>query len=114
MPYDLTEPTTIVLLGLAASLGAGLMTSVGALPVLFGRHPSERTRDVLLGFAAGVMLSASFFSLIVPSLEASEQLFGGGIWPASVAVAGILLGAGVLAALNEVLPHEHFVQGGGT
>ncbi len=41
----------IVLLGLLGSLAAGLMTSVGALPVLFGRLPSERARDILLGFA---------------------------------------------------------------
>jgi zinc transporter, ZIP family len=87
------------------------MTSVGALPVLLNRQPSERTREVLLGFAASVMLAASFFSLIMPSLAESERLFGAGILPASIAVGGILLGAGAVAALNVLLPHEHFVQG---
>jgi len=100
-----------IVLGLVGSLLAGLMTTVGALPVLFGRIPSERTRDALLGFAAGVMLSASFFSLIVPSLEISERVYGAGAVPAGIAVIGILLGAASVAALNHYLPHEHFVQG---
>jgi len=100
-----------VALGLLGSLAAGLMTGVGALPVLFGRMPSEATRDALLGFAAGVMLAASFFSLIVPSLEISEELYGGGAVPGMIAVIGILLGMGAVAWLNEALPHEHFAQG---
>jgi zinc transporter, ZIP family len=111
MTFETPDAATIILLGLIGSLAAGLMTSVGALPVLFDRRPSERTRDVLLGFAAGVMLSASFFSLIVPSLEVSEGIYGAGVLPAAIAVGGILLGAGTLAVLNEVLPHQHFVQG---
>jgi zinc transporter, ZIP family len=111
MVFDTVDAGTIILLGLIGSLAAGLMTSIGALPVLFDRRPSERTRDVLLGFAAGVMLSASFFSLIVPSLEASEDIYGAGVLPAAIAVGGILIGAGTLAVLNEVLPHQHFVQG---
>lgn len=101
----------VVLLGLLGSLAAGLMTTVGALPVLFGRRPSERSRDVLLGFAAGVMLAASFFSLILPSLDASEGLYGRTTIAAGIAVVGILLGAGAVAFMNERLPHQHFVQG---
>lgn len=101
----------LILLGFLGSLAAGLMTTVGALPVLAGRVPSERTRDTLLGFAAGVMLAASFFSLIVPSLDISERLYGDGAIPAAIAVGGILLGAVAVAFLNRVLPHEHFVQG---
>ncbi|MCR9115091.1 MAG: ZIP family metal transporter, partial [Rhodobacteraceae bacterium] len=66
----------LILIGASASLVAGLMTGVGALPVLFGRQVIPRTRDMMLGFAAGVMLSASFFSLIVPGIEAGEALYG--------------------------------------
>jgi len=58
-----------VALGFLASLLAGLFTGVGALPVLFGRKVSQRTNDLLLGLAAGVMLAASFFSLIVPGMD---------------------------------------------
>ena len=75
------------------------MTALGAVPVLLGRVPSERTRDAMLGFAAGVMLSASFFSLIIPSLDAAEQLYGNGMLPAGIAVAGILAGVAVAVAL---------------
>ena len=102
------DPLTLGVLG---SLCAGLMTTVGAAPVLAGRIPNERSRDALLGFAAGVMLAASFFSLIVPSLEISERTYGPGAIPAAIAIGGILLGAGAVALLNKYLPHEHFFQG---
>ncbi|GAB5377832.1 MAG: hypothetical protein AcusKO_42940 [Acuticoccus sp.] len=69
------ETLSPVLLGFLGSLVAGLMTSVGAVPVLFGRIPSRATRDLSLGFAAGVMLAASFFSLIIPALDAAESRF---------------------------------------
>ena len=71
---------SILLMGFLGSLAAGLMTGVGALPVLFGRNITRYWNDVLLGFAAGVMLSASFFSLILPGIghvphrEAEEVL----------------------------------------
>jgi ZIP family zinc transporter len=100
-----------VALGFWGSLAAGLMTSAGALPVLIGRYPSAAARDMALGFAAGVMLAASFFSLIIPALEASEAAHGGRLVPAAIAVTGILLGMAAVAALNEVLPHEHFRSG---
>jgi ZIP family zinc transporter len=99
-------------MGFVASLLAGLLTGVGALPVLFGRVVSQRFNDVLLSFAAGVMLAASFFSLIIPGLEASRLLYGGGpMLAASIAVGGVLLGVGFIALLNEYIPHEHFFQG---
>ncbi len=100
-----------VTIAIIASLGAGLMTGVGAVPVLFGRSISRRLNDALLGFAAGVMLSASYFSLILPGIAAAETLFGSVGIAASIVAAGIALGALAVALLNEALPHEHFVQG---
>ena len=100
-----------VALGFLASLAAGLVTAVGAVPVLFRQSVSRRLNDVLLGFAAGVMLAASFFSLIVPGLEAAQVLYGGRMLPALIAVIGVLLGGGFIAVLNEIVPHEHFFQG---
>lgn len=100
-----------VLLGFLGSLAAGAMTGIGALPVLRARMPSAATRDTLLGFAAGVMLAASFFSLIFPALEHAARNHGGGVVPAAIVCVAILLGMGLIAALNEVLPHEHFGRG---
>jgi ZIP family zinc transporter len=98
-------------MGFIASLLAGLLTCVGALPVLFGRVVSQRVNNALLGFAAGVMLSASFFSLIVPGLDAARVLYGGHMVAAAIATAGVLLGVVFVAILNEFIPHEHFFQG---
>ncbi|NDV02406.1 ZIP family metal transporter [Pseudoroseicyclus tamaricis] len=105
------ETLSPLLLGALGSLAAGLLTAVGALPVLFGRVPGPAMRDALLGFAAGVMLSASFFSLIIPALDAGEEMYGDGAIPAGIVVVAILLGMGLVALMNEKLPHEHFRSG---
>jgi ZIP family zinc transporter len=105
---DMTSP---IMLGFLGSLAAGLMTAVGAVPVLFGRIPGRASRDMSLGFAAGVMLAASFFSLIIPGLEAAEIRYGGGATPAAVVCIAILIGMGAVALMNERLPHEHFKSG---
>jgi ZIP family zinc transporter len=101
----------ILTIGFLASLAAGMMTSVGAIPVLFGKTISSRMNDSLLGFAAGVMLSASFFSLIIPGISAAEEMYGSVSTAALIAGGGILLGVIAVAALNEMLPHEHFITG---
>jgi len=101
----------IVALGFLGSLAAGLMTAVGATPVLVGKSVSRRISDMLLGFAAGVMLSASFFSLIIPGLEVSAELYGEGIRPALIAVVGIIAGAATIFVLDERVPHQHFIKG---
>ena len=87
------------------------MTAVGAVPVLFGKVPDRGLRDMSLGFAAGVMLSASFFSLIIPSLDAASAQYGDSALPPTIAVVGILTGMAMVAWLNETLPHEHFTSG---
>ncbi len=104
-------PVNVVFLGFLGSLAAGMMTAVGAIPVLFGWTISRRTNDALLGFAAGVMLAASFFSLIIPSLDASTKLYGEGVIPALIAVGGVVMGALAVHLLDESVPHEHFVKG---
>jgi len=91
-----------VLMGIFATLITGFATGVGALPVLFTANVSDRLLDALLGFAAGVMLAATAFSLIVPAIEL------GGIWPA---ISGIFIGALFLAVLDRALPHTHFIKG---
>ena len=105
------EGMQAILWGGLGSLVAGLMTGVGALPVLFGREVAVRRADLMLGFAAGVMLTASFFSLILPAIETVEARGGTVLWAALVASAGIALGTAFVAWLNRVLPHEHFEVG---
>ena len=105
------ENLSPIMLGFLGSLAAGSLTAVGAIPVLFGRIPSRATRDLSLGFAAGVMLSASFFSLIIPALDAAEPMFENGAMPAAIVCVSILLGMGAVALMNERLPHEHFRTG---
>ncbi len=100
-----------VMMGFVASFLAGAMTAVGAVPVLFGRSVSRRINDTLLGFAAGVMLAASFFSLIIPGIEAGQSIYASTTVAAAVAVVGIILGTGFIAVLNAWIPHEHFAQG---
>ncbi len=100
-----------LMLGFLGSLAAGSLTAVGAVPVLFGRIPSRGTRDLSLGFAAGVMLAASFFSLIIPALDAAETQFRSAAAPAAIVCVAILLGMGAVALMNERLPHEHFKTG---
>jgi len=80
---------------------AGL-TSLGALLGALGLVGRDEHLDAGLGFSAGVMLVASFTSLILPSIEM------GGI---SVSTAGFLLGVAVIALLEKLLPHEHLVKG---
>ena len=101
----------MILLGSLASLAAGSMTVVGAVPALFGPQITPRTEDTLLGFAAGVMLAASFFSLIIPAVETAGEMYDSGLAPAAIAAAGVLLGVVVISVANELIPHQHFVQG---
>lgn len=94
--------SNIILLGLVATIGTGLATGIGALPVLFTRNVSERLLDGMLGFAAGVMLAATAFSLLLPAIEL------GGV---GIAVLGLIVGAVFLALVDKIIPHTHFVSG---
>ena len=100
---------SIVAAGLLASLAAGLATGAGALPALFFKDVPDRVMNTLLGGAAGVMLAATSFSLIVPGIEHGNILWPGfGVYAVAV---GLLLGAFSLDLVNRVLPHEHFILG---
>lgn len=99
---------SLIFLGSAVTLVA---TSIGAIPALFLRHLSDRANNVLMGFSAGVMLSASSFSLIIPSLKlATDQMQNKTM--GSLVVGGmILLGALFLFLCDKFIPHEHFITG---
>lgn len=98
-------------LGTGASAAAGLATAAGALPVFVLRDMSAKVQNGFLGFAAGVMLAASFFSLILPGLEVAQERNGSAAIAAAIVAAAILLGAGTLHIINRLAPHEHFITG---
>ncbi len=83
------------------------MTALGAAAVLTALKPSKKFLDLSLGFAGGVMVAASFFSLIAPSVELSKEL---GMVPWIPAVVGFLVGGAFLKLLDSLLPHLHFDQ----
>ena len=95
---------TIIIAGFLGSLGAGLATGLGGLPLLLMRQPSEEQQNILLGFAAGVMLAASFFSLILPALEAAEQRGASRSLASAQVVGAVLIGAFAIASLSKWLP----------
>jgi ZIP family zinc transporter len=81
-----------------------LLTALGASAVFFFRRIQQRVLDGMLGFAAGVMIAASFWSLLAPAIEMSEGM-GGPAW--LPAVVGFLLGGGFLRLIDMTLPHLH-------
>jgi zinc transporter, ZIP family len=94
-----------VVIGFIASILAGLATGLGALPVVFFRNISNNLFSSLLGAAAGVMLAATAFSLLVPGIESGDLIWPGkGIYVVSV---GMLLGAFFLHYADSQLPHVH-------
>lgn len=94
-------------LGLLGGLAGFAATALGALPALFLRGIAQRTEDVMLGLAAGMMLAASSFSLILPGLEAGEAITGAAGLGAAAVVAGMALGVLLMLGLDEFTPHEH-------
>jgi len=96
-------------MGIIASTLAGLATGVGALPMLFLKSVSDKILNTMLGGAAGVMLAATSFSLIVPGIDYGNQIWPGyGVY---IVVFGMLFGAVCLDRIDKWMPHEHFVLG---
>jgi zinc transporter, ZIP family len=95
---------SVVLTGFVASLLAGLATVVGALPILSIGRPTEQQQNLMLGFAAGVMLAASFFSLIIPGIEQAEAQGANRVVASAMIVVAILIGGTCLAQLNAIVP----------
>ena len=103
------EGRSIVVLGLVASLFAGLATGVGAIPVLFTSKISNQLQGTLLGFAAGVMLAATSFSLLIPAIERVTEAGGSGLNAAAVAVGGTLLGSIFIWVTDLTLPYQRLI-----
>ncbi len=78
-------------MALLATLGTWALTACGAAMVVFFKQPSQKLMNLLLGFAAGVMIAASFWSLLQPAIERAEATLSSPPW--LVASAGFLCGA---------------------
>ncbi|MGE0873478.1 MAG: ZIP family metal transporter [Burkholderiales bacterium] len=98
----------LALLGGTAGLAA---TALGALPALALRSMPRRVEDSMLGFAAGMMLAATAFSLLLPGLDAAESIVGGKALGAATVVAGMALGVLLMLGLDAFTPHEHDKSG---
>ncbi len=96
----------LIWLGMAASLAAGMATGVGSIPIFFTRNIARRHLDYLLGFAAGVMLAATSFSLIVPAIEKG----GGGLQGATMALIGILCGGAFVDFVDKFFPDTNLIS----
>ena len=91
---------------LITALGVGGATIVGALLGFIFKNPSHRMSDMLLSFAAGVMLAAAVVGLVLPSVE-----LGNGWTSLPVTVAGIFCGALCLNLVDKLVPHLHSMTG---
>jgi len=93
-----------VIQALLATCFTWAMTALGAAAVFTTKEINRRVLDAMLGFAGGVMIAASYWSLLAPAIEMSE----GKDIPAWVpAVVGFLLGGIFLRGIDKVLPHLH-------
>jgi ZIP family zinc transporter len=88
----------VVTQALVATIGTYLLTAVGTLPVLFFRSAPRRLMDTMMGFAAGVMVAASGWSLLVPAIDR------GGVMQAAI---GLVSGGAFLYVADQLLPHLH-------
>ncbi len=86
-------------------------TALGAIAAIALRSISSRTQDTMFGFAAGMMLAASSFSLILPGIDAAQAMTGNQVWAACVVVAGLGLGVALMVGLERFVPHEHSQSG---
>ncbi|MGE8144027.1 ZIP family metal transporter [Pseudomonas frederiksbergensis] len=86
-------------------------TALGAAVAVVLRDIAARTQDIMLGFAAGMMLAASSFSLILPGIEAAQGICGNKLLAACVVVVGLMLGVALMVGLDRFVPHEHQKSG---
>lgn len=90
-----------VIMALAATLGTWFVTALGAATVVFFTTPNPKVLNSMLGFASGVMIAASFWSLLQPAIERAEAASHQPAW--QVATTGFLFGALFMWASDKVV-----------
>lgn len=99
------SPVTMALIATTFTWG---VTALGAATVFFTRTVNQKLLDAMLGFAAGVMIAASYWSLLAPAIEMSElNAESGGLPPWAPAAIGFMTGALFLFSIDKILPHLH-------
>jgi ZIP family zinc transporter len=98
----------VILQALLATLFTYAVTALGAGAVFFFKSINRKVLDGMLGFAGGVMIAASFWSLLEPAISMAESM---GYIPWVPAVAGFLLGGAFLRLVDRILPHLHIEYG---
>jgi ZIP family zinc transporter len=93
-----------IMQALVATLFTWFLTALGAALVFFFKHINRKVLDGMLGFAAGVMIAASYWSLLAPAIEMAEESNLPAWVPASV---GFLSGGFFLWIVDKLLPHLH-------
>jgi zinc transporter, ZIP family len=96
-----------VLQALLAGLFTWALTALGAAAVFLAKDISQKGLDTALGFTAGVMMAASFWSLLAPSIALAEEM---GMIPWLPALVGFLLGGVFLRMADALLPHLHLFK----
>ena len=89
---------------LIATTATWLATALGASVVFFTKSLNRKFMDALLGFAAGVMIAASFWSLLAPGIDMAKEL---GMNPWLTAAFGFLSGGILMRIVDKLLPHLH-------
>lgn len=94
----------LVLMAFAATLGTWFVTALGAATVIFFKTPSKRILNLMLGFAAGVMIAASFWSLLSPAISRAEKYSS---LPAYIVVTiGFLFGAVFIWISDKIVSYS--------
>lgn len=101
---DFISQFSPVVQALLAGLFTWALTSLGAAGVFLSKDIDRKLLDGMLGFAAGVMIAASYFSLLAPAIKMSE---GGSLPVWFPAVTGFLVGGLFLWLIDKLLPHLH-------
>ena len=102
------QSQSVVLQAFLAGLFTWGCTIVGSAIVFFFKHISRKLLDIMMGFAAGVMIAASFWSLLQPSIEYAETSYGSLAWlPAAI---GFLAGGFFLRLIDAIVPHLHMTK----
>ncbi len=94
-----------VLMALIATLGTWATTALGAALVFFFKEIKQHVLNMMLGFASGVMIAASFWSLLAPAIDMAKQNSNLPAW--LVAAIGFVVGAGFLWLADKLIPHIH-------